>query len=92
MNFPLVQEEADATERGVEAEGTLKLFQLGVFAVLVILKGLSVAGSVCAVFALIDRRLLVLSRMFGQHVIAKLIFALAGISTDLTHECFGLMS
>lgn len=92
MNFPLVQEEADATERGVEAEGTPKLFQLGVLAVLMILEGLSVAGSVCAVFALIDRLLLVLSRMFGQHVIAKLIFALASISTDLTHQCLGLMS
>lgn len=92
MSFPLVQEEADATEGGVEAEGTPELFQLGMFAVLVVLKCLSVAGSVCAVFALIDRWLFLLSRMFGQHVIAKLIFAFAGISTDLTHERFGLMS
>lgn len=86
MSFPLVQEEADATERGIEAEGTPKLFQLGMFAVLMVLKGLSVAGSVCAVFALIDGWLFLLPRVFCQHVIAKLILALAGISTDLTHE------
>lgn len=86
MSFPLVQEEADATEGGIEAERTAELFQLGVFAVLMVLKGLPVAGSVCAVLALIDGWLFLLSRVFGQHVIAKLIFALAGVSTDLTHE------
>lgn len=86
MSFPLVQEEADATERGIEAEGTAELFQLGVFAVLVVLKGLSVAGSVCAVFALIDGRRLLLSRVFGHHVIAEFVFVFAGIRTDLTHE------
>lgn len=86
MSFPLVQEEADTTEREIKAEGTAKLFQLGMFAVLVILKGLSVAGSVRAVFALIDRWLFFLSRMFGQHVIAKLIFAFAGVSADLAHQ------
>lgn len=81
-----MQEEADTTERGIGAEGTTKLLQLGVFAVLMVLKGLAVAGSIRAVFALIDRWLFPLPRMFGQHVIAKLIFALASISTDLTHE------
>lgn len=92
MSLPLVQEEADAAEGGIEAEGTPKLFELGVFAVLVVLKGLSVAGSVRAVFAFIDRRLFVFPRMFGQHVISKLIFSFAGVSADLTHERFGLMS
>lgn len=86
MSFPLVQEEADATERGIKAEGTPELFQLGMFTVLMVLKGLSVAGSVCTVFALIYGWLFLLSGVFGQHVIAKLIFALAGISTDLTHK------
>lgn len=86
MSFPLVQKEADAAERGIEAEGTAKLFQFCMFAVLMVLKCLAVAGSVSAVFALIDSRLFPLSRMFGQHVIAKLIFALAGISTDFTHK------
>ena len=86
MSLSLVQEEADATERGIEAEGTPKLFQLGVFAVLMVLKGLSVAGGVCTIFALKDRWLFVLSRMFGQHMIAELVFTLAGISADLTHE------
>lgn len=52
MSFPLVQKEADATEGGIEAESTPELFQLGVFAVLMVLKGLSVAGSVRAVLAL----------------------------------------
>lgn len=92
MSFPLVQEQADAAERGVAAEGTPKLFQLGMFAVLVVLKGLSVASGVCAVLALIDRWLFLHSRVFGQHVIAELIFALASISADLTHERLGLMS
>lgn len=46
MNFPLVEEEADVTETGIRAQGTPKLFQLGMFAVLMILKGLSVAGGV----------------------------------------------
>lgn len=87
-----MQEEADATERGIEAEGTSKLFQLGVLTVFMVSKRLSVACSVCAIFALKHRWLLFLSSMFGQHVISKLIFALAGISTDLTHQCFGLMS
>lgn len=87
-----MQEEADAAERGVGAEGTRKLLQPGVFAVLVVLKGLSIAGGVWAVPAVIDRLFLLLSRMFGHHVNAKLIFALAGIGTDLTHKCFCLMS
>lgn len=87
-----MQEEADATEGGIGAESTSKLFQLRMFAVLMVFKGLSVAGSIRAVFALIDRRLFVLSRMFSQHVVAKLIFALAGVSADLTHERLGLMS
>lgn len=86
MSFLLVQEEADAAEREIEAESTAKLFYLGMFAVLVILKCLSVAGGVRAVFALIDRWLLFLFRMFGQHVVAKLIFAFAGVSADLAHE------
>lgn len=87
-----MQEEADAAEGGIEAEGTPELFELGVFAVLVVLKCLSVAGSVCAVFAFKDRWLFVFPRMFGQHVISKLIFSFAGVSADLTHERFGLMS
>lgn len=87
-----MQEEADAAERGVGAQGAPKLLQLGVFAVLVVLKGLSIAGGVCAVPAVIDRLLLLLFRMFGHHMNAKLILALAGIGTDLTHECFCLMS
>lgn len=86
MSFPLVKKEGDAAEGGVGAEGTAELFHLGMFAVLVVLKCLSVAGGVCAVFTLIYDGLFLLSRMFGQHMIAKLIFALAGISTDLTHE------
>lgn len=86
MGFPLVKEEADAAKGGVEAEGTAKLFQLGVFAVLVILKRLAVAGGVRTVFALEHGRLSVLSGVFGQHMVAKLIFALAGVSADLTNE------
>lgn len=92
MNLPLVQKEADATERGIEAESTTELLQLGMFAVLVVLKGLAVEGSICAVFALIGSWLLPLSRVLDQHVFAKLIFALADITTHLTYECFGLMS
>lgn len=86
MGFPLVKEEADAAERRIDAKSTAKLFQLGVFTVLMVLKRLSVGGGVCAVFALIHSCWFLLSRMFGQHVIAKLIFALACISADLTHE------
>lgn len=92
MSFPLVQEEADAAEGRVETESAAELLQLGVFAVLVVLESLSVTGGVCAVFTIINGRLFLLSRVFGQHVIAKLIFPFAGISTDLTHEGFGLMS
>lgn len=91
MGLPLVEEEADAAEGGVEAEGAAKLFELGVFAVLVVLKRLTVAGGVRAVSALEHGRLSVLSGVFGQHVVAKLVFALAGVSADLTHERFGLV-
>lgn len=52
MNFPLVEEEADVTETGIRAQGTPKLYQLGMFAVLVILKGLSIAGGVGTISAL----------------------------------------
>lgn len=86
MCFPLVKEKADAAKGGVEAKGATKLFQLGVFAVLVILKRLTVAGGVHTVFALEHGGLSVLSGVFGQHMVSKLIFALAGVSADLTHE------
>lgn len=49
VSFSLVQEEADAAEAAVAAEGAAELLQLGVSAVLVVLQGLSVAGGVRAV-------------------------------------------
>lgn len=52
MNLPLVEEEADVTETGIRAQGTPELFELGVFAVLVVLKGLSIAGGVGTISAL----------------------------------------
>lgn len=92
MSFPLVQEEADATEGGIRAKGTTELLQLGVFAVLVVLKCLPVAAGVRTIFALEHNGLLLLSRVFGHHVITELIFAFACISANLTYERFGLMS
>lgn len=91
MSLPLVQEEADAAEAGVGAEGTVELPQPGVSAVLVVLQSLSVAAGVGAVLALMNRWLLVLSGVFGQHVIAEFVLTLAGICADLTHERLGLV-
>lgn len=92
MDFPLVQEEADAAEGRVRTEGAPEFFQLGVFAVLVVLQRLSVAGGVRAVFAIIDDTLFLRPRVFGQHVGAKFVLSLAGIGADLADERFFLMS
>lgn len=92
MGFPLVQEEADAAEGRVGAEGAAVLFQPGVLAVLVVLESLSVAGGVRAVLAVVDGALFLRPRVFGQHVGAELVFALAGIGADLADERLGLMS
>lgn len=92
MDFPLVQEEADAAEGRVRAEGASEFSQLGVPAVLMVLQRLSVAGGVRAVFAIVDGALFLRSRVFGQHVGAKLVLSLAGIGADLADERFCLVS
>lgn len=91
MNLPLVKEQADPAEGGIVAERAAELLQLGVFAVLVVLQGLSVAGGVGTVAAPERSRPLVLT-VFGRHVLAELVFALAGVGADLTHEGLGLVS
>lgn len=94
VDLSLVQKQADRAERRVGAERTAELPQLGVLTVLVVLERLAIAGGIGAVFTLIGRRCCLLwpGRVLGQHVVVKFILALAGISTDLTHERLGLMS
>lgn len=91
MSFLLVQEEADAAEGRVEAEGAVELTDLGVFAVLVVLQSLAVAAGERTVPAAMHGRLPPPRAVFAQHVAAQLLLAFAGVRADLAHERLVLM-
>lgn len=87
MSLPLVDEEASAAVSGVGAEGTAELSSPGMFAVFVVVQSLAVACLIGTVLALEDWRLMALSlRVLEEHVLAKLVLALAGICTDFTYQ------
>lgn len=93
VSLPLVQKQTDAAKRRVRTQSAGELLQLGVFAVFMILQSLAVGGGVGAVFAFVNGGGFVsVRRVLGEHVVAELILAFAGVGADLADEGLVLVS
>lgn len=90
MNLTLVEEECGIAEGTVVTEGTVKLTEMSVLAVLMAQQGLLVAALIAAVAAGVEwgRCARV---VLGSHVLLQLILPLASKGTHLTHEGFALV-
>ena len=90
MDLTLVEEECGVAEGTVITEGTMKLTEMGVFAVLMAQQGLLVAALIAAVAAGVEwgRCARV---VLGSHVLLELILPLARKGTHLTHEGLALV-
>lgn len=91
MDLTLVEEECGVAEGTVVTEGTVKLTEMSVLAVLMAQQGLLVSALIAAVAAGVEwgRSARV---VLGSHVLLQLIFPLAGKGAHLTHEGLALVS
>lgn len=90
MDLTLVEEECGVAKGTVVTEGTVKLTEMGMLAVLMAQEGLLVAALIATIAAGVEwgRCARVVLR---SHVLLKLILPLAGKGTHLTHEGLALV-
>lgn len=90
MDLTLVEEKCGVAKGTVVTEGTVKLTEMGMLAVLMAQEGLLVAALIATIAAGVEwgRCARVVLR---SHVLLKLILPLAGKGTHLTHEGLALV-